>query len=222
MTGSMVEKKELFKHYGEAGFYTRAYLKIKLKICPLIQLEEHFPKEGTIIDLGCGNGLFPNILSLGSSERQIIGLDLDEKKIAVANGTKIPGKQITYQVGDVVEAEYPHGDVFTLVDVLYLIPYDKHKHILQKCYRSLQPGGTLIIKEMDTRPRWKYIWNLFQETLAVKLIGFTLGERFYFRSQKDYTDILQGVGFSVKSVPIHSGYWYPHIAYICTKSPQKS
>jgi 2-polyprenyl-3-methyl-5-hydroxy-6-metoxy-1,4-benzoquinol methylase len=222
MTGSMVDKKELLKRYGKAASITRAYLKIKLKICPLIQLEEHFPKEGIIIDLGCGNGLFPNILSLGSSERQIIGLDLDEKKIAVANETKLPGKQITYQDGDVVEAEYPRGDVFTLVDVLYLIPYDKQEIILQKCYRSLPPGGNLIIKEMDKKPRWKYVWNLLQETLAVKLIGFTLGERFYFRSQKDYADILQGIGFSVKSVPMHSGYWYPHIAYICTKSPQNS
>lgn len=216
----MIDKKELLAHYRKAGSVTRAYLKIKLKICPLLQLEELFPKEGTIVDLGCGNGLFPIILSLGSTDREIIGLDLDEKKIEVANATKIPDKRITYQIGDVVDAEYPRGDVFTLVDVLYLIPYDKHEPILKKCYESLPPGGTLIVKEMDTKPRWKYAWNLFQETLAVKLIGFTLGERFYFRSQIDYTDILQRTGFSVKPVSMHSGYWYPHIAYISTKSPR--
>ncbi|MGD9345063.1 MAG: class I SAM-dependent methyltransferase [Candidatus Aminicenantes bacterium] len=213
----MIDKKALLEHYREAGFITRTYLKIKLKICPLLKLEEIFPREGTIVDLGCGNGLFPNILCLGSSERQIIGLDLDKKKIEVANATKILSSQITYQIGDVVEGEYPQGDVFALVDVLYLIPYQRHEPILRKCYISLPPGGTLIIKEMDTRPRWKYAWNLFQETLAVKLIGFTLGERFYFRNQKDYLDILQRIGYSVETVPVHSGYWYPHIAYICTK-----
>jgi 2-polyprenyl-3-methyl-5-hydroxy-6-metoxy-1,4-benzoquinol methylase len=213
----MIDRKEIFELYGDASFITRTYLKIKLKICPLIALEPHFPREGTIIDLGCGNGLFPNILSLGSPDRQVIGIDLDRKKIDVANQTKAPDSHITYQEGDVVEAEYPLGDVFTLVDVLYLIPFDKHEIILQKCHRSLPPGGTLIIKEMDTAPRWKYIWNFFQESLAVKLIGFTLGERFFFRSQEDYLGILKGIGFSVKPVPMHSGYWYPHIAYICTK-----
>lgn len=213
----MIDKKEIFEHYRDASFITRAYLRIKLRICPLIALETHFPQEGKIIDLGCGNGLFSNILSLGSSERQIIGLDLDEKKIDVANKTKIRGAQITYQIGNVMDTDYPRGDVFTLVDVLYLIPYDKHEIILQKCHRSLPPGGTLIIKEMDTKPRWKYVWNLFQETFAVKLIGFTLGERFFFRSQEDYLGILKGIGFSVKPVPMHSGYWYSHIAYICTK-----
>ncbi len=218
----MIDKKELLEHYSKAGSITRAYLKIKLKICPLLQLEGLFPKGGTIVDLGCGNGLFPNILSLGSPEREIIGLDLDEKKIEIAIATKTNASQITYQVGDVVEADYPQGDVFTLVDVLYLIPYDKHELIIRKCYQSLPPGGAFIIKEMDTRPRWKYGWNLFQETLAVKLIGFTLGERFYFRSQKDYTDLLQRQGFSVRSVPMHSGYWYPHIAYTCIKAPEKS
>jgi len=213
----MIDKKEIFELYGDASFITRAYLRIKLKICPLVALETHFPREGTIVDLGCGNGLFPNILNLGSSERRIIGIDLDEKKIEVANQTKAPDSHITYQVGDVVEAEYPRGDVFTLVDVLYLIPYDKQEIILQKCHNSLLSGGALIIKEMDTAPRWKYAWNLFQETLAVKLIGFTLGERFYFRSQKDYVDILQRIGFSVKPVAMHAGYWYPHIVYVCTK-----
>jgi len=213
----MIDKQEIFQLYRDAPLLMRAYLRTKLRICPLIALEEHFPKGGTIVDLGCGNGLFPNILSLGSPERRVIGLDLDEKKIEVANQTKARDSHITYQVGDVVEAEYPKGDVFTLVDVLYLIPYDKHELILKKCYQSLSEDGALIIKEMDTQPRWKYTCNLFQETLAVKLIGFTLGERFFFRSQEDYLEILRRIGFKVKPILLHSGYWYPHIAYICTK-----
>jgi 2-polyprenyl-3-methyl-5-hydroxy-6-metoxy-1,4-benzoquinol methylase len=188
-----------------------------LRICPLIALEEHFPETGTIVDLGCGSGLFPNILSLGSTERRIFGLDLDEKKIEAANRTEARDSHITYQVGDVIEVEYPKGDVFALVDVLYLIPYDKQEFILKKCYQSLSEKGTLIIKEMDAKPRWKYRWNLFQETLAVKLIGFTLGGRFFFRSQEDYLEVLKRIGFSVKPLLLHSGYWYPHIAYICTK-----
>ena len=213
----MIDKRKIFELYRESSFMLRAYLRIKLKICPLIKLEEYFPKGGTIVDLGCGNGLFPNILSLGSLERRIIGLDLDEKKIEVANRIKSLDSNIIYQIGDVVDAKYPKGDVFTLVDVLYLIPFDKEEIVLKKCYQSLSKDGTLIIKEMDTQPRWKYTYNLFQETLAVKLIGLTLGERFFFRSKEDYFEILTKIGFSVKPILLHSGYGYPHIAYICTK-----
>ncbi len=213
----MLDKREIFKLYRDAPFFFRAYLKIKLKICPLIALEDFFPEKGSIVDLGCGSGLFPKILSLGCPERRIFGLDLDKRKIEAANQSESRDLNITYRVGDVVEADYPKGNVFSLVDVLYLIPYDKQEVILRKCYQTLPEGGILVVKEMDTRPRLKYLWNLFQEMLAVKLIGFTLGEKFFFRSQEDYLNILRQLGFSVKTIPLHSGYWYPHIAYICTK-----
>ncbi|MBN1223123.1 MAG: class I SAM-dependent methyltransferase [Candidatus Aminicenantes bacterium] len=213
----MIDKKDLFVRYGESGIATRTYLRIKLKICPLIRLETLFPRQGRIVDLGCGNGLFPNILSLGSEERQIIGIDLDLKKLAIADQTKSGAAPIDYQPGNVVEVDYPEADVFSLVDVLYLIPYEKQEVILRKCARALSPGGTLVIKEMDMRPRWKYVWNNIQETLAVKIIGFTLGERFFFRSSSDFQSLLTALGFEVKTVAMDKGYWYPHIAYVCTR-----
>jgi 2-polyprenyl-3-methyl-5-hydroxy-6-metoxy-1,4-benzoquinol methylase len=213
----MIDKKDLLALYKESSIATRAYLRIKLKICPLIRLETLFPRQGKVIDLGCGNGLFPNILSLGSGERQIIGVDLDEKKLAIAEQTKGADSRIEYIPGDVVAIDYPPGDVFSLVDVLYLIPYEKQEVILRKCAEALSPGGMLIIKEMDVHPRWKYIWNSIQEMLAVKIIGFTLGERFYFRSRDNFQSLLSDLGFKVKMVALDRGYWYPHIAYVCTR-----
>ena len=71
--------------------------------------------------------------------------------------------------------DYPEGDVFSLIDVLYLIRPEKQEIILTKSYSALEKGGFLIIKEMDTKPSWKYLWNLIQETAAVKIIGLTLG-----------------------------------------------
>src|SRR3954465_3063924 len=32
--------------------------------------------------------------------------------------------------------------------------------------RALAPGGLLVVKDMDTRPRWKARWNAAQEALA--------------------------------------------------------
>jgi SAM-dependent methyltransferase len=212
-----IDTKDIFSLYSESDLVTKSYLRIKLKICPLVRLESLFPEEGKIVDLGCGNGLFPNILGIGSYRRHIVGADLDETKIAAAERTKGRLTNIEYAVGNIVTMDYPTGDAFSLVDVLYLIPYEAQETILQKCARALAPGGTLIIKEMDTRPRWKYIWNYFQETLAVKIIGFTLGERFYFRSRDNFENLLSGMGFRVDTVRLDKGYWYPHIAYVCTR-----
>ena len=212
-----IELKDIFSLYGESGLVTRSYLRIKLKICPLVLLVSLFPKEGKIIELGCGSGLFANILAIGSNKRQIVGADMDENKIALAERTKDPLASIEYTAGKIVTMDYPTGEVFSLIDVLYLIPYDAQEVILRKCADALAPKGMLVIKEMDTRPRWKYIWNYCQETLAVKIIGFTLGERFYFRSRENFENLLKGLGFSVNTVRLDKGYWYPHIAYVCTR-----
>ena len=212
-----IDHKDIFSLYRESDLITKSYLRIKLKICPLVRLETLFPKEGKIIDLGCGSGLFPNILGIGSYRRRIVGADLDKKKIAAAEKTKGRLANIEYTVGNIVTMDYPPGDVFSLIDVLYLIPYEAQEVILKKCAEALSPEGSLIIKEMDTRPRWKYAWNYWQETVAVKIIGFTLGERFYFRSRDDFQNLLSSSGFKVNTVRLDRGYWYPHIAYVCTR-----
>jgi len=211
------KKKEIFELYKENGLLTQLYLRIKLKICPFIKIETFFPKKGKIIDLGCGNGLFPNILKLKSPVREILGFDLDEKKIRAAKKTQRDRSPIEFQRENIIEMDYPDGDVFSLIDVLYLIPPDRQKIILKKCHSALNKGGIIIIKEMDTKPAWKYLWNLVQETVAVKIIGLTLGGKFYFRSREEYLKILTGLGFKVSPVRLDKGYWYPHIIYVCEK-----
>jgi 2-polyprenyl-3-methyl-5-hydroxy-6-metoxy-1,4-benzoquinol methylase len=212
-----VLKKEIFKLYQEHGFLTHLYIKIKLKICPFIKMEAFFPKKAKIVDLGCGNGLFPNILKLKSPDREIFGFDLDEKKIRAAKKTQKERTHIKFQRRNIIEMDDLEGDVFSLIDVLYLIPPDKQEIILKKSYSALEKGGFLIIKEMDTKPSWKYLWNLIQETVAVKIIGLTLGGKFYFKSREEYLKILTDLGFKVSPVRLDKGYWYPHIIYVCEK-----
>ena len=209
--------KEILELYRENGFLIKIYILIKLKICPYLRIETFFPEKGKMVDLGCGNGLFSNLLGLKSSAREIIGFDLDRKKIRIAKRTQKLRSRIEFQTGNIVEMDYPKADLFALIDVLYLIPFDKQEIILKKCYSSLDKGGILIIKEMDTKPSWKYKWNMIQETLAVKIIGLTLGEKFYFRSRNEFSRILIALGFKVHPVKLDKGYWYPHILYICEK-----
>jgi SAM-dependent methyltransferase len=216
----MVGKTEIFRAFRTAGPFTRAYLGIKFKICPLLQVEPHLPRRGRLVDLGCGNGLFAAILTLGSAERRITGYDLDPKKIKVAQKLKAANawSNLDFRPGDIVAMDFPGADAFSLIDVLYLIPFSGQNAILRKCARALPPGGLLVIKDMDTRPRWKYAWNMIQETLAVKVIGFTLGSRFFFRSCPDFLTVLSSLGFQTTVVELDRGYWYPHILYVCRKN----
>ncbi|MCX7975301.1 MAG: methyltransferase domain-containing protein [Candidatus Aminicenantes bacterium] len=207
----MIDKKELFQLYWTADWKTKLYLKIKLMICPFLTLESFVPARGRIVDLGCGNGLFDFILKLGSPLREIIGLDYDETKLKLAQKIQRQSNLCEFQKADLSQLNFPPGDVYLLIDVLYLLPYSTQLEVLKKCYELLPPGGYIFIKEIDNHPKWKYLWNYFQETLAVKLIGFTRGKKFYFRSSADWASILQKLGCLTSVVRLDKGYCHAHV-----------
>lgn len=216
----MVEKKALYRAFRSAGPGANLYLRIKLRICPFLLVEPHVPARGRVVDLGCGNGLFTALLVLGSAERQVAGYDLDPAKLRVAERLKRDNgwRGAEFHEADIVRMALPRADVFTLVDVLYLIPRPDQEAVLRKCARALAPGGTLVVKEMDTRPRWKYAWNYLQETVSVRVVGFTLGRKFFFRPRREFEALLRSLGFEVETVPLDRDQVHPHILYVCRKS----
>jgi len=213
----MLNRGEVYRHYRNCGLAIKLYLRIKLRICPFQALETYFPRAGKVIDLGCGNGVFSNLLKLGSPSREILGFDLDPKKIKTAREVhkEIPG--LEFRVSNITDMDYPMSDVISMIDVLYLIPYPRQEAMLRKCHGALTKGGVLILKDMDTQPRWKYLWNIFQETLAVKIIGFTHGNKLYFRTRSEYLRLLEGIGFRVRPISLDKSYWYPHVLFIAVK-----
>jgi SAM-dependent methyltransferase len=213
----VLTRKNVLRLYRDRSFGTRLYIAVKLRICPLLAVETYFPKRGTVLDLGSGNGFFSSLLKLGSPERTVVGMDLDPKKIKQARLLEERFEGLSFSEGDIAEAPYPPADIVSIIDVLYLIPYDVQERILRRAFAALRPGGVLLLKDMDTRPRRKYAWNYFQETVSVRIVGFTLGGKFYFRSREDYARLLEGIGFRVEAVPLDRGQCYPHILYVCRK-----
>ncbi len=210
-------RRDVLRHYRSAPASTRLFLRVKLRICPLLRMERHYPRSGRIVDLGCGNGVFSNILKLGAPERDVLGFDLDRKKIAAARAAHAGVPDLEFRSGDIAAIGYPPADAYSIVDVLYLVPYEAQEDIVRRVHAALRPGGVLLLKDMDTRPRWKARWNAFQETVSVKVIGRTLGGRFYFRSAGDYERLLRSAGFAVETVRLDRGQWYPHILFVARK-----
>ncbi len=43
--------------YRNVGYWSGAYARIRMALCPLLDIEEALPKMGTLVDVGCGAGL---------------------------------------------------------------------------------------------------------------------------------------------------------------------
>lgn len=211
----MVDLISVFKRYKRLTFQNRIHIFVRKITVPWDVILDNFPAGHTLIDVGCGHGLFINLLSSGRPGfKKYIGVDADAGKIRVAQ--QIEDDNIFFRHIDFFDLREA-ADVYSIFDVLYLIPYDVQDKIIKHIFQKLSQNGYLVIKEIGTEPCWKFNVNRLQETISVKLAGITLGEKFYFRSEEEFTSLLKAAGFTVKVMKIDKGYLHSHILYICRK-----
>ncbi|MHB9111736.1 MAG: class I SAM-dependent methyltransferase [Thermoleophilia bacterium] len=206
---------EVLRLYSGASRSVRAFLRCRVLLSDLEFIERHVSERGTIVDLGCGHGLFANLMTLRSTQRMVTGIDLDPDKIAVASETIGSRENIDFICADVFETNIPECDAITIVDVLYLLPQSEQLRILQECRRKLRKGGLLVWKAQERRPRWKFAWTWFQEMLVTST-GVTRGRRgnLSFLSREDAIGALEQAGFKSRIVEMGSRRPYSDILYL--------
>ena len=90
-------------------------------------------------------------------------------------------------------------DCVVVVDVLYAIRLTDWPTFLSYCRGQLEAGGTLILKETTSRPRWKALLSYAQETLAISVLRYTKGDAPHFQSEDVYLQSLRSCGFELLS-----------------------
>lgn len=204
-------RRRVLALYRGAPLTDRAHVAVRWATCPFPAVAAQLPATGRILEVGCGHGLLSLYLALTSLERTVVGTDVDEDKLAAAQkAAEGAGLAASFEV--VKGAELPDGPWagVAIVDVLYLLPADDQRSLLQACAGLVSPGGTLVVKEMALEPRWKATWNRLQETASVKLLGITEGEELTFLSPADMAAAMGDGGVTVRERPIHRGYPHPH------------
>ena len=87
----------------------------------------------------------------------------------------------------------------TIVDVLYLLPFEDQERVLKNAAAALGEGRPLIVKAQERRTDPRYAITYAQELVTVGL-GFTRGghERFYFPSRDEALAMFERAGFVVE------------------------
>lgn len=201
--------------YRDAPLAVRMFLRGRVLLSDLEFVERQVPRTGAVLDLGCGHGLFANLMALGSPSRQVTGIDLSPAKIQIAETTTGARPNIRFLVGDMLKLDLPECDIVTIVDVLYLLPRDRQQELLSACRSLLKPGGKLIWKTQETRPKWKYYWTYFQEFVTTS-IGLTQGRhsRLCFLSREESLAALSEAGFTPRLVEMHTRRPYTDVIFV--------
>lgn len=204
--------------YRGAARIERLHVTGRLRSCPIAAVEAATPRSGRILDFGSGHGAVSLYLGLSAPDRQITGVDVDGEKVMDARAAaKTAELDIEF---DEVEPDYrPTGewDAIVVVDVLYLLGRATAFEVLDAAARSLAPGGVLVIKEIDTQPRWKYRLAASQEFVSTKVLRITEGSRVEFLEPAAIDERLRASGLSVEHHPCHRGRIHPHHLILARK-----
>jgi 2-polyprenyl-3-methyl-5-hydroxy-6-metoxy-1,4-benzoquinol methylase len=210
-----MDTQKLFARYTSLSPKERLHIAGRLRACPWQKMTGHIPKGRHLVDIGCGHGLFLNLLELtGSRHEKLTGFDPDERKIAVA--LRSASGRLSFVSGSA--DQWPDGaDTYTLMDVLYLVPFAVQEELISAIHTKLPVGGHLVIKELDTRPLAKFVFAYCEELVMVRLLKATLGTKFYFRSSAQFKELAERSGFRAEVIDLQRGYLHPHVMLVCRK-----
>ncbi len=202
---------QLFRFYSGQGLRVAIYAYLRWRGCPFEAIESHIPREGKIIDIGCGYGLLANFLTLRSSKRDVTGIDLSVRRIRAAKETTGSRRNIRFKLMNVLDLELGELNAAVMSDFLHHIDYRAQEELLAHCYQKLPTGGLLIIEEVDDEPLCKYWFN----TIVDRMLN--IGKGIFFRNQREFRELLERIGFKVSVKEANKGLPLSDVIFICTK-----
>jgi 2-polyprenyl-3-methyl-5-hydroxy-6-metoxy-1,4-benzoquinol methylase len=203
----------------QSSLIVRLYARIRFLILRQTFLQEigqYMPRDGRVLDLGCGFGLFSLYFALDAPTRKITGVDLDAKRIEAATqcALRLEVTNVHYTASNVLDWDgASQFDAIFMLDLIHHLPKQEVLDFLSRVAQRVAPGGVLLIKDVSNKPYYKKLFTLALDRLMVG------SEPIHYWDPKELSQLVEGLGFSVKRHTINDVLPYPHILYVCSRAP---
>ena len=166
-------REQLIYNYLYKGPVLEWYMKIKTRLEKNYEpYNELVPKQGKVLDIGCGYGFLTYMLNFVSPGRQVTGIDYDEEKIATANQCFSKNENIRFQFANVMEYPFEQYDSIIMSDILHYLEPGEQRLVMEKSIRHLLPGGNIIIREGNSDLQERHKGTKLTEVFSTKILGF--------------------------------------------------
>ncbi|MEL6796146.1 MAG: class I SAM-dependent methyltransferase [Planctomycetota bacterium] len=196
--------------YGSGRSIWHLMNKYRPYICPFELLIEQVPAGSRVLDVGCGTGLFLNLLHaegrLNEEPGSSTGFDVSSDAVAVgrAAAEKSGHTGISFVQWDAGDA-WPTGsfDVVSIVDVMHHLPPTEWPKVIEQSAAALAPGGMLLYKDMCRKPLWRAAANRGHDLVMAR-------QWIRYAPIDDVVGWCEAAGLSVEARGAASRLWYGH------------
>lgn len=179
-------------------------------------LDRYIPDSGTVLDYGCGYGIFSNYLKMKNPNLKIIGFDIsttrinEAKKSAISNEIEFTDKLQTFK--------FDNLKLVLLIDVLVFLKHDEKVSLLRKIYESLEDNGIVFIKDTLKSNSFRFRYTNFEEKIKIKLKVYgNIKPELNYITPSEFESILTETGFKIVEIIPENLFLYPGIFIIAQK-----
>lgn len=165
------------------------YVIVRRIMCPFSTMEKFLHTQKTIVDIGCGHGLFSVYCALKG--HAVIGFEPNHERIIKGRNAVGNAHDIWFIQG-YFSAKAHSIQGACLSDVLHHSTLAQQMGILRSVYESLSKGGILLVKEICTNDGLCYQLSSLSDRLLYPK------DQCLFHSQAQWTAMLESCGFTVQ------------------------
>jgi len=166
-------KEQLHYNYIYKGPVLEWYMRIKVRMEKNYRVfHDLLPRQGSLLDIGCGYGFMPYMLHFTAPARNITAIDYDEQKIATASHCFSKDAGINFVCADVTQYPFEKYDAITMLDILHYLQPEQQKFVIEKSIRSMNPGGMLVIRDGNKDLQERHRGTKLTELFSTDVFGF--------------------------------------------------
>jgi ubiquinone/menaquinone biosynthesis C-methylase UbiE len=113
------------------------------------------------LEVGCGNGHGTKLIKKYFNPRNIIGIDLDERMIRLAN-KKNTDPSISFQVMDAAKLNFPDKYFDAIFDFVTIHHIPNWKDCLKEIKRALKDDGEIILEDLSSDTFKTLLWRIMK------------------------------------------------------------
>ena len=189
---------------------------------------------GTLVDVGCGQGLTLAVLVEARAHAQrgewpadaprpafdhLVGIDTRER------GTRLASRALG-DAAHIIHAAAPDGlpesfGAALLFDVLHLMPEAEQRRIVRGIWTRLPAGGLLLVREVDAAAGGGFQAVRIGNRIKALAVG-RWRQTFHFRTASEWRAVFASAGFEVETRPMGEGTPFANVLFRLRKRERRS